>query len=288
MNFSDSRSSPVKILVVDGYPHAAALLARSLSRLDARLEVVSATNARQALECAENGAIDILITDMNMPEMTGLELIEKLRQHPNGGPGYTFLLTATYAPELRNTAGLLDIDAVLSKPIPPQQMCQIVCMALEEMDLSRSYKEYISKKRFKILVADDESANLALLSQYLDGEGYAYSTACHGLDALEKMGNEYPDLILLDANMPYMDGYVVLQEIRKDPRTQQIPVIVLRAEGTGEPETHRDLNLPEDDFITRPIHRRELLLRIRKKLLEREFEKTSIARKPFNKIELNS
>ncbi|HQV95164.1 MAG TPA: response regulator, partial [Anaerolineales bacterium] len=78
--------APVKILVVDDHPNAATMLARAISQLGTQVKVASATNGNDALEHARNEAVDILITDMVMPEMTGLELIERLNSNPLGRP----------------------------------------------------------------------------------------------------------------------------------------------------------------------------------------------------------
>jgi len=135
MDFNNSVSSPVKILVVDDYPNAATLLARSLSRLDARLEVVTATSAQRALDCARNRPVDILITDMDMPEMTGLELIEKLQKYPGGGGSVvSFLITASYATELKIKAYELNVREVFHKPAHPERISQVISRVLEEMD----------------------------------------------------------------------------------------------------------------------------------------------------------
>ena len=87
-------NSHVKILVVDDHPNTANMLARVITRLGSDAEVVSATSGLEALQLVEEEAADILITDMMMPEITGLELIEKLNDKPSITPAYTFLLTA--------------------------------------------------------------------------------------------------------------------------------------------------------------------------------------------------
>ena len=133
MNFS-SRVSPVKILVVDDHPHTAVLLARAISQLGTGVEVISATSGDQALVCIiQGGPVDILITDMDMPRMTGLELIEKLQERPFASPTFSFLLTASPAQGLRTAARSLNVREVLSKPVHPQSVCQIVNQALQEM-----------------------------------------------------------------------------------------------------------------------------------------------------------
>lgn len=134
MNLHNSASPTVKILVVDDYPNTASLLARSLSRLDARVEVISATSAHQALECVQNGAVHIVITDMDMPEVTGLELIERLQECSKGTPIVSFLITASHTQELKIKARELNVREVFHKPVHPQRICQIVSQALEELD----------------------------------------------------------------------------------------------------------------------------------------------------------
>ena len=135
MNFQDHSLSLIKILVVDDYPNTAALLARSISRLGARVDVVSATSGTQALEwCVLDGPVDIVITDMDMPEITGLELIEKLQEHPAGSRIVSVLFTASHAPELETRARHLNVREVLHKPVHPEKVCQIVNQVLEEMD----------------------------------------------------------------------------------------------------------------------------------------------------------
>jgi CheY-like chemotaxis protein len=77
--------------------------------------------------------VDILITDMIMPEMTGLELIEKLQNHPGGRPAYTYLVTAYDVPGLKVTANRLKVNDVIIKPVRPERICQIATNAIEEM-----------------------------------------------------------------------------------------------------------------------------------------------------------
>ena len=94
----------IKILVVDDHPNTAATLARALSVLGPRVDISSATSGVQALNQVNHDAVDILITDMIMPEMTGLELIEKLQNRPAGRPTFSFLVTEYEVPGLKVSA----------------------------------------------------------------------------------------------------------------------------------------------------------------------------------------
>ncbi len=134
MNLHNSASRTVKILVVDDYPNTASLLARSLSRLGTTVDVISATSSHQALECVKNGVIHIVITDMDMPEMTGLELIEKLREHPAGIQIVSFLVTVSYTEELKIKARELNVREVFHKPVQPERICEVIRGVLEEME----------------------------------------------------------------------------------------------------------------------------------------------------------
>ena len=263
------QATQIKILIVDDHPNTAATLARALSQLGPNVDVRSATNGFDALEQVKDGAADILLTDMIMPEMTGLELIEKLQETPTGNRVVSFLITDRHVPGMKIEARRLRVREVLYKPISPQKVCELILQALQEMDQGESDQELEARKKsFKILIADDESAHVTLLSRYLEGEGYGYITAQDGLEALERITTELPDLILLDANMPNKDGLTILQELRANPATQHIPVIVLSAAWISATEIHNGLNLGPEDFLTKPIDRRELLTRIRTKLRE--------------------
>ncbi|MCI0553648.1 MAG: response regulator [Anaerolineae bacterium] len=271
-NFSTA-FSPVKILVVDDHPNTATTLARALSQLGPKVEVKSATNGHEAIDHLKDGAMDILITDMIMPGMTGLELIEKLQNHPAGRPTFSFLITAYDVPGLKVTARRLKVKDVIVKPVHPERICQIIIQAMQEMDHTKPVRnEAIAGKSFKILIADDQPDNLRLLSRYLENEGYDYIQAKDGVETLEQVRNELPDLVLLDVNMPKKDGFAVLEEIRADSATEHIPVIILTAARLDPTEIQSGLNMGADDYVTKPFDRRELFARIRTKLRVKEAE----------------
>ncbi|MGZ6347037.1 MAG: response regulator, partial [Anaerolineales bacterium] len=217
-NQTISTPSQARILVVDDHPTTASTLARAISQSWPEVEVISAINGKAALERVRDGAVDVVITDMMMPDMNGLELIENLQSHPGGRPVYTILITAYDVPGLKETARRLKVNETIIKPIPPERICQIVGRVLEEMKQAKPPGRTIgAQQTFKILIADDVSDNVSLLSRYLQKEGYIFVAASNGVETLEKTRSEMPDLILLDINMPEKDGFEVLQEIRADP-----------------------------------------------------------------------
>jgi DNA-binding response OmpR family regulator len=113
-----------------------------------------------------------------------------------------------------------------------------------------------------ILIVDDEPSNVDILSQELDEDGYKLLTAYDGEDALIKVQEHQPDLILLDVMMPKVDGFTVCRILKGSGKTILIPVILLTALRTHEDRV-RGIEAGADDFISKPFERDELLAKIR-------------------------
>lgn len=263
-----------RILVVDDNPGTAATLARALARLSPNLDIISATDGDSALRQVKDAPVDLIITDMMMPGMNGLELIEGLRRRAFGNPLYSILITAYDVPGLRESARRLKVDDVFIKPIPPEQICKIVRRALERTQPIATLPRHDSdaSPRFKLLAADDNPSNLSLLLRYLQQEEYQIITASNGAETLEKLRADAPDLLLLDVNMPEIDGFQVLEQMRADPALEHLPVIIITAARLDPVDMQYALNMGADDYITKPFDRRELLARIRTRLRVKEAE----------------
>jgi len=113
-----------------------------------------------------------------------------------------------------------------------------------------------------ILIVDDEPANLDMLRQELDEEGYRLLTAVDGEEALIKVQEHVPDLVLLDVMMPRVDGFTVCRILKGSGKTVLIPVILLTALRSHEDRV-RGIEAGADDFISKPFDRDELLAKIR-------------------------
>jgi len=112
-------------------------------------------------------------------------------------------------------------------------------------------------RKKKILAVDDEKAIVRLVQVNLEREGYEVVTAYDGREALEKVASERPDLIVLDVMMPYMDGFEVLQQLKKDPETRDIPVIMLTAKAQ-DADVFRGWQSGVDCYLTKPFNPMEL------------------------------
>ena len=119
-----------------------------------------------------------------------------------------------------------------------------------------------------ILIVDDEPTNVDMLSQELEEEGYKLLTANDGEDALIKVHEHQPDLVLLDVMMPKVDGFTVCRILKRSGKTILIPVILLTALSAHEDRV-RGIEAGADDFISKPFDRNELLAKIRSLLRQK-------------------
>jgi two-component system KDP operon response regulator KdpE len=110
-----------------------------------------------------------------------------------------------------------------------------------------------------ILVVDDEPRYQRLVQVNLETDGYQVTTASNGQEAVEKVANDQPDLVLLDIMMPIMDGFTATERIRE---FSTVPIIILTAKGE-ERDRVRGLDLGADDYIVKPFSAQELLARVR-------------------------
>jgi type II secretory ATPase GspE/PulE/Tfp pilus assembly ATPase PilB-like protein/CheY-like chemotaxis protein len=113
----------------------------------------------------------------------------------------------------------------------------------------------------KVLLVEDEEPLRRVMKDLLEREGYIVAEARDGVQALDEVDRHAPDIIVLDLNLPGLDGYSVLQQLRSRPATQGIPVMVLTAKGDEDNEV-RVFELGADDFITKPFRARALSARL--------------------------
>lgn len=117
----------------------------------------------------------------------------------------------------------------------------------------------------RILVVEDVPIVLAVLRMRLEAEGFEVITARDGVEALEQARATHPDLLLLDLMIPRISGERVCQELRADPRTKALPIVVLSAR-IGETERLRALAAGADAFMTKPYESNQLIAEIRARL----------------------
>jgi len=139
----------------------------------------------------------------------------------------------------------------------------------------------------KILIVEDEEDVLELIRYNLEKNGYQTETALNGRLALEKVRSKSIDLILLDLMLPEIDGLEVCRMVKKDPKTANIPVVMLTAKGT-EADIVAGLEMGADDYITKPFSPRVLMARVKAVLRRKEMPQEADPVLRIYEIEIDS
>jgi CheY-like chemotaxis protein len=122
-----------------------------------------------------------------------------------------------------------------------------------------------------VLIVDDNVQNVELLSAFLESLPVKIVTACDGIEALEKISQHHPDLVLLDIMMPRMSGFQVCRRIKSDPKTRDIQVLMVTAlNELGDIEQASECGT--DDFVSKPVNKFELLTRVKSLLKVRHLK----------------
>lgn len=113
-----------------------------------------------------------------------------------------------------------------------------------------------------VLVVDDNRITVKLLRRYLERQGYEVGEAYDGTECLEQVAQRLPDAIVLDVMMPNLDGYATVQQLRSNPQTAHIPVVIVTALN-DVPNQIRAVEAGADDFLGKPVDERLLIAKVK-------------------------
>jgi DNA-binding response OmpR family regulator len=120
-----------------------------------------------------------------------------------------------------------------------------------------------------ILIVDDEAYIVTSLEYVMQSAGFEVAVAYDGEEALQKVAEKVPDLMILDLMMPKLDGFEVCEKIRQNPLWKDIRIVILTAKGR-DIERKKGMSLGADDYMTKPFSTRDILDRVRELLAENE------------------
>jgi Tfp pilus assembly pilus retraction ATPase PilT/CheY-like chemotaxis protein len=159
-----------------------------------------------------------------------------------------------------------NVAAIVAPPQPPDAESLLGDLELVEDGPGAPAQE--APPKAMILLVEDEDTLRRVVRDLLEQEGYAVCEARDGSEALEQVDQHAPDLVLLDLNLPTVDGYTVLAQLRSRPATRDLPIIVLSARSDEENEV-RVLRLGATDFLSKPFRPRALTARLEAALTRR-------------------
>jgi len=260
-----------KVLIVDDNENNLKILKRMLERKN--IEVQECDSGLKALLLImDKPEFDVIIMDYHMPIMDGIETIRKMRNIvPDTGhvAPYIVLYSSSDDSNLQDACDELEIENRLVKPIRMKQMYQVLS-TLKSSENKKSEKiknvaTEVSQHEIKILIAEDNAINMLLTKTYLKDilPQALIIDAKDGTEAVEQYHKESPDLILMDIQMPRLNGIEATRKIRAMESNIEIPIIALTA-GSLPGEKEKCLQAGMSDFLTKPLLKQTLSDMIKK------------------------
>jgi PAS domain S-box-containing protein len=260
----------IRALVVDDNAANRKILAETLAQWDMKTEAVESGSA--ALEAIDRASVEgdpfrLTLIDFVMPHMNGLELADKIRAKPGGDNLGVIMLTSAYPSDETTRPGDALIDAYLPKPVRQSTLMSEVARLLgsggaaegPSSAASETPRPLRSRSPRRILLAEDNAVNRKLSSSLLDKMGHKTYCVENGKEVLDALAKDSFDLILMDVQMPEMDGIEATRAIRAMEQTtgERIPIIAMTAYAmTGDRQ--RCLDAGMDGYVSKPIDKRRL------------------------------
>jgi CheY-like chemotaxis protein len=232
------------VLVIDDDPNVREVVVRFLGKEGFRVE--SAAGGKAGLRQARELMPDVITLDVMMPDMDGWAVLTALKNDPKLARIPVIIMSIISEKNMGYALGATDY---ITKPIDRKELIDVI-----EKHRSASYAG-----TQQMLVVDDDPAARETLRRALHKEGWAISEAENGRHALEQMRISQPDIILLDLMMPEMDGFEFIEEMKKAPLWQSIPVIIVTAKDLSNADRAR-LNGSVQQILQKGAYSREELL----------------------------
>jgi PAS domain S-box-containing protein len=258
-----------RVLVVDDNENARLVLGNLLGSMSFKVDhAASGKEAIGAVDKAEaqGTPYDIVFLDWQMPEMDGIETAKQLRELPLNTMPHMAMVTAYGREEVIRGAEDVGIEDVLIKPVSASVLFESVVRILgDSMDEGRiagdaqtdTVAQLASIKGARILLVEDNELNQEVATELLRDVGFVVELAANGQIALDKIRSAQYDIVLMDMQMPVMDGITSTQEIRKDARFRDLPIVAMTANAM-QGDRERCIAAGMNDHVAKPIEPEDL------------------------------
>jgi CheY-like chemotaxis protein len=257
----------MRVLVVDDNESARRVLHDQLSSLSFKVTTVASANeAFLTLETAEK-PFDLILMDWSMPETNGLDAVKHIKNNIQLSKMPAIIMVSAYAQEeVAKEAEKIGLDDFILKPATPSALFDsiIKVMTPATSTAKTTPKTNMENKALKgaVLLVEDNAINQQVAEELLKSFGLTVEIAANGLQAVQKITQQSThkkmfDAVLMDIQMPEMDGIQATQEIRTHPQYKDLPIIAMTAHamvGDKEKSLHAGMN----EHITKPIDPDEL------------------------------
>ncbi|MDD3813851.1 MAG: PAS domain S-box protein [Desulfocapsaceae bacterium] len=253
-----------RVLVVDDNENARQMLGDLLGRMSFMVDQVESGQAAiGAVDRAEAQGLpyEIVFLDWKMPGMDGNETARRLRELPLSRMPHMIMVTAFGREEVIRAAEGVDIGDVLFKPVSPSVLFDSVQRIMGGVDEgvrtsgdapTDTFAQLITIQGARILLVEDNDLNQEVATELLRDAGFIVDLAENGQIALNKVRAADYDLVLMDMQMPVMDGVTATQEIRKEVRLRDLPVVAMTA-NVMQGDRDRCIAAGMNDHVAKPI-----------------------------------
>ena len=267
----------IRILVVDDSTMARKSISNMLKSFDFNVEAVDsgATAVAEVLKSSRGRPYNVIFMDWQMPGQNGTETIAELRTKlatlspPTSVPNM-ILLTAFGNDSVRQEARKIGVDGFLSKPVTPSQLLDAIMRVYGEEAPRKIRTSPTGQERgqalenavrkiggVRVLVVEDNETNQQVIRELLEVVGLTVDMADGGRRALAMLDQQTYDIVLMDLEMPGMDGYETVRHIRRDPRFASLPILACTAHAMAETR-QRCLEVGMNDHLVKPIRQGRL------------------------------
>jgi HAMP domain-containing protein/CheY-like chemotaxis protein/signal transduction histidine kinase len=228
----------------------------------------------EALEAIQNGYFDCVVLDLGLPDMSGFELIEKIKQQPNGEALPIIVYTARELNRAEDTQLRRLAETIIIKDVrSPERLLDETALFLHRVqaNMPAPKREILEQLHStdsvlvgkKVLIVDDDVRNIFALTSMLERYQMHVLYAENGRDGIEVLQNT-PDInvVLMDVMMPEMDGYETTRQIRQNNQFKSLPIIALTAKAM-QGDREKCIEAGASDYITKPVDVEQLLSLLR-------------------------
>ncbi|WNC68080.1 PAS domain S-box protein [Thalassotalea nanhaiensis] len=254
-----------RVLVVDDNAHAREIFSKMVTSLGYEVEVVA--NAAKGLELLKDSDLrkpfELLLMDWQMPTMDGIEAITIIENKLNlKHPPTIFMVTAYGREELNMQIDNLNVATILTKPLTTSSLNDAI---VDSIGATHSDIQDNNSRRDKskdaisllqgadILAVEDNEVNQELIMGLLTNNGINCSIANNGLEAIQMIEQQVFDGVLMDCQMPVMDGYTATQKLRENPKFSELPIIAMTANAMAG-DREKAIAAGMNDHIPKPIN----------------------------------
>lgn len=254
----------LRVLVVDDNQTARNVLRDQLASMSFKvITVASAKQAYTALETSEK-SFDLILMDWSMPEINGLDAVINIKNKLQLKHIPSIIMVSAYAQnEVITEAEKIGLAGFILKPATPSTLFDSIINAIKPNSTKSQAKPSKTQTLIgSILLVEDNRINRQIAEEILISFGLIVSCAVNGLEAVNKISQQYAnkppfDLVIMDIQMPIMDGLQASQKIRENPKFKDLPIIAMTAHAmTGDKQ--KSLNAGMNEHITKPIDPLEL------------------------------